>query len=85
MLFAKHPASNGVTILHVYVEDIIITRDDMTEANQLSSQLSSKFEIKSFGRLKIPWNQRSKILRMYIYLTTEIYPEPFQDYRETCM
>ncbi|XP_068483246.1 uncharacterized mitochondrial protein AtMg00810-like [Phaseolus vulgaris] len=51
-LFIKHSISGGVTILLVYVDDIIITGDDKEEQQMLSQRLATKFEIKTLGRLK---------------------------------
>ena len=66
----------------VYVDDKIITRDDMMEADRLSLQISSKFGIRLSGRLEYFLGIE---LKSYIYLTTEIYMGPFERYRETCM
>lgn len=44
--------SEGMTILLVYVDDIIITGNDNIEAYNLSQQLSKMLEIKSLGRLR---------------------------------
>ena len=51
-LFIKHSSSGGVTTLLVYVDDIIVTRDDDMEKQILSQNLAKEFEIKSLGRLK---------------------------------
>ena len=51
-LFFKHLASGGVTILLVYVDDIIVTRNDEKEKQDLKQCLIKKFEIKELGRLK---------------------------------
>jgi hypothetical protein len=51
-LFIKHSISGGVTILIVYVDDIIITGDDFVERDKLGKRLSAKFEIKELGKLK---------------------------------
>ena len=42
----------GVTILIVYVDDIIITGDNDKEAMKLEEQLSIYFEVKKLGTLK---------------------------------
>jgi hypothetical protein len=36
----------------VYVDDIILTRDDVLEMNRLKTSLSSTFEIKDLGSLR---------------------------------
>lgn len=49
-LFIKHSNSREVTILIVYVDDIIITKDDFMERDKLRKRLS--IESKKLGRLK---------------------------------
>ena len=51
-LFIKHSPSGGVTVLLVYVDDIIVTGDDDRERKVLSQCLAKEFEIKVLGRLK---------------------------------
>ena len=51
-LFIKHSVLGGVTILLVYVDDIIVTGDDKKEQQVLSQCLATEFEIKTLGRLK---------------------------------
>ena len=51
-LFIKHSPSGGVTALLVYVDDIIVTGDDVKEKQVLSQSLAKEFEIKALGRLK---------------------------------
>jgi len=51
-LFIKHFISGGVTILIVYVDDIVITGDDFVERDKLRKRLSTEFEIKELGKLK---------------------------------
>ena len=41
-----------MTILEVYVDDIIITSDDDIEIARLKGRLSKAFEVKDLGRLK---------------------------------
>jgi hypothetical protein len=50
-LFLKHKLVK-VTALIVYVDDIIITWDDVEEMSQLQKQLATEFEMKNLGRLK---------------------------------
>jgi hypothetical protein len=51
-LFIKHSISGGVTVLVVYVDDIIITGDDFVERDKLRKRLSTEFKIKELGKLK---------------------------------
>jgi hypothetical protein len=41
-----------ITILAVYVDDIIITGDDIVEMAQLKHKLSNEFEVKDLGQLR---------------------------------
>ena len=41
-----------MTTLIVYVDDMIITRDDAEEISRLQEQLSTEFEMKNLGGLK---------------------------------
>jgi hypothetical protein len=43
---------NHITILAVYVDDIIITRDDTVEIVRLKEDLSKEFEVKDLGQLQ---------------------------------
>ena len=51
-MFIKHSILDGVTILIVYVDDIIITGDDYVERDKLRKRLSTEFKIKELGKLK---------------------------------
>ncbi|KAK8950885.1 hypothetical protein KSP39_PZI004349 [Platanthera zijinensis] len=50
-LFIKRRGAH-VSILFVYVDDIIITRNDLEEIAHLKEQLGREFEIKDLGKLK---------------------------------
>jgi len=50
-LFYCH-CSNHITILAVYVDDIIITGDDTSEIERLKKNLSKEFEVKDLGQLR---------------------------------
>ncbi|KAM2062109.1 hypothetical protein TB2_047101 [Malus domestica] len=50
-LFIKHKGGK-VTLLIIYVDDMIVTSDDTIEIEQLQGYLSSKFETKDLGSLK---------------------------------
>ena len=50
-LFLKHQVGK-VTAFIVYVDDLIITGDDVEEISRLQEQLSTEFEMKNLGGLK---------------------------------
>ncbi|RVW74635.1 Retrovirus-related Pol polyprotein from transposon TNT 1-94 [Vitis vinifera] len=50
-LFIKHSAIGGVTALLVYVDDIIVTRNDEREKHKVKQRLATEFEIKELGKL----------------------------------
>ncbi|KAL5577658.1 hypothetical protein UlMin_019357 [Ulmus minor] len=51
-LFIKHSQDGKVTVLLVYVDDIIITGDNEIERERLKECLTKEFDIKELGRLK---------------------------------
>lgn len=51
-LFIKHPGSRKLTILLVYVDHIIVSRDDETGKKELKECLLKEFDIEELGRLK---------------------------------
>ena len=50
-VFYRH-FGNQVTILAVYVDEIIITGDDTLEISRLKKNLSKEFEVKDLGQLR---------------------------------
>ena len=50
-LFLKH-RQGKVTTLIVYVDDMIITGDDVEEISRLQKHLATAFEMKNLGGLK---------------------------------
>ena len=50
-VFYRHSGSH-VTILAVYVDDMIITGDDSLEISRLKKNLSNEFEVKDLGQLR---------------------------------
>ncbi|CAA6661405.1 unnamed protein product [Spirodela intermedia] len=50
-LFFKH-SRNKISILLVYINDMILTRDDLLEINMLNDKLSTYFEINRLRNLK---------------------------------
>ena len=51
-LFIKHSIARGVIVLLVYVDDIIVTRNDEREKHKVKQRLVTEFEIKELGKLK---------------------------------
>ena len=51
-LFVRHSDSSGVTTVLVYVDDMIVTGNDVGEMTNLKQCLLKEFDIKEFGRLK---------------------------------
>ena len=51
-MFIRHSHDGKIAILIVYVDDIILTGDDVLEMNRLKTSLSSTFEIKDLGSLR---------------------------------
>ncbi|KAL6325731.1 hypothetical protein AAG906_024549 [Vitis piasezkii] len=51
-MFIKLLGDGKITILIVYVDDIILTEDDENEMNRLKTCLTAEFEIKDLGSLR---------------------------------
>ena len=51
-MFVKCSPRKEVTIFIVYVNDIIVTRDDHEEIQNLKDKLAKEFEIKDLGSLR---------------------------------
>lgn len=51
-LFINHSSEGRITLLIVYVDDIILTGDNHEEMQNLKSLLANEFEIKDLGSLK---------------------------------
>jgi len=62
-----------VTALIVYVDDMIVTRDDAEEISILQEQLSTKFEMKDLGGLKYFLRIKVARSRQGIFLSQRKY------------
>ena len=51
-MFYKHSEKGKIAILIVYVDDIILTGDDLEELTSLKKKMAEDFEIKDLGILK---------------------------------
>ena len=51
-LFIKHSQNGKLTLLLVYVDDMIITGDNEIEKQNLKERLAAQFEMKDLGKLK---------------------------------
>ena len=51
-MFTRHSLEGKTTVLIVYVDDIILTGDDVVEIKNLKERIASEFEIKDLGPLK---------------------------------
>ena len=52
IVFIKHPSHGKITALIVYVDDIVLTGDNLEEMKKLKADMSKEFEIKDLGSLK---------------------------------
>lgn len=51
-MFVKHSLDGKVVILIVYVDDIVLTGNDVSTISELKKNLSSKFEMKDLGTMR---------------------------------
>ena len=51
-MYFKHSQDRKISILIVYVDDIILSGNDVREMNRLKTSISSTFEIKDLGPLR---------------------------------
>ena len=51
-MFVRCSDTRKIVVLIVYVDDIIITGNDMNEINQLKQRLALEFELKDLGNLR---------------------------------
>lgn len=73
-LFIKHRNSKRIITLLVYVDDIIMTRNDEEERVTLKQCLVNEFEIKELEKLKYPRYQGGRPLKTKnLHFSTKIY------------
>ena len=51
-MFVKHSEKGKIAVLIGYVDDIILTRDNLIEMERLKKSLASSFEIKDLGTVR---------------------------------
>lgn len=51
-LLIRHSSQGGITVLLVYVDNIIVTGTDEKEKTELKKQLMKEFEMKELRKLK---------------------------------
>lgn len=51
-MFTNHSQEGKIVVLIVYADDILLTRNDVVEMDQLKNNLSTKLEIKDLGCLQ---------------------------------
>ena len=51
-MFFKHSANGKITVLILYVDDIILTGDNIEEQEQMKKVLAKEFEIKDLSQLR---------------------------------
>ena len=67
-MFIKLLGDGKITILIVYVDDIILTEDDENEMNRLKTCLTAEFEIKDLGSLRyflgieVAWSKKGIVV-----------------------
>ena len=86
-LFYKHSAKDKLTILVIYVDDIIITGNDPTERAKLEQGLKQEFAIKNLGRMKyflgieIAYSKNGILLSQQKYVLDLLVETGFMDCR----
>ena len=57
-MFIRYADDGKIALLIVYVDDIILTGDDVVEMERLKKSLAKEFEIKDLGSLKYFLSQK---------------------------
>ena len=52
LYFSEHSNDGKITVFIVYVDDIIVTGNDLDEIRRLKGKLAKEFEIKDLGTLR---------------------------------
>ncbi|XP_033513338.2 uncharacterized protein [Nicotiana tomentosiformis] len=64
-LFTKS-SSGPLLVLAIYVDDILLVRDDLTEMNSLKSFLDDQFKIKDWGKYITSWDWKSLLILKHL-------------------
>ena len=70
-LFVKFNSGGKKAILIVYVDDLILTGDNLEEIIRLKKMLATEFEIKDFGTLRYFLGMEVARLRRELYYPKE--------------
>lgn len=64
VLFIKHSTQSKITTLIIYVDDIVVTEDDLEEIGKLRTYFANELEIKDLGslryilRIEVVWSKQ---------------------------
>lgn len=72
-LFVKFSSTVKVTVLIIYIDDIILTRDVVMEIERLKKCLATEFEIKDLGSLRYFLDMEVALLKKGIIVSQRKY------------